>query len=100
MDKEATEKLDLDTLRWVVGKMRGLGQDFRFKSMQANDNSVKNTMNTVSGTLISFANALTKEVHLQEERNALEGVSSEATLEEGGHAREEGEVGQSSEQSP
>lgn len=95
-----TERLDVDTLHWVIGKMKGLGQDFRLKSMQATDNSVKNTMITVSGTLISFANALTSEVKKQEEINALEGEGREIAHEEGKHAVGEDQVGEDRECSP
>lgn len=94
MATETVERLDVDTLHWVIGKMKALGQDFRLKSMQATDNSVKGTMITVSGTLISFANALTSEAKRQEERNALEVERCEESHEEGEHPIGEGEVGE------
>ena len=75
------QKLDVETLEWVIGKMRALAHDFRTKSLAVTERSISESMMTVAGTLHSFASALRKTV---EEQDALEARGREETLQEGG----------------
>lgn len=85
-----TQKLDKDTLEWVIAKQRALAHDFRTKALAVTEKSISESMMTVAGTLHSFANALRKTV---EEQDALDSGGCDEAHEGSGHPGEEAEMG-------